>query len=189
MNRARELPHRDGPEYPDLSLAHTQTKVHMTSSTVLLHIGSEQTKVTVRKENGDVTQLLLTLGSQLTSLGYFRHTPPTPEEMETAIMVVEDEIMRVRHDIPAGARLVSNDNDIRAIARLAGVAENESMPLSVDAVERTFDRLALVINGHPARFEGIPDGNDFAATLLILREFMHHLQFAQIVVKGTKFVF
>ncbi|MGC6388485.1 hypothetical protein ACMV8I_12605 [Ewingella sp. S1.OA.A_B6] len=160
----------------------------MTFPTVLLHIGSEETKVTVRKENGDVIELLLTLGSQLTSLGYFHHAPPTPDEMETAIMVVEDEITRVRHDIPAGARLVSNDNDIRAIARLTGVAENEAMQLSVDAVERIFDRLARVINGRPASFEGIPDGNDFAATLLILREFMHHLQFGEIVVKGTKFV-
>ncbi len=159
----------------------------MTSSTVALHIGSEQTEITVRQENGDVTQALLTLGSQLTSLGYFRHTPPTPDEMENAIMAVEDEIMRVRHDIPAHAKLTSTDNDIRALARLAGVAENEEMQLSADAIERTFDRLALVINGRPASFEGIPDGNDFAATLLILREFMHHLQFGEIVVKGAKF--
>ncbi len=180
--------HRDEPEYVERSLTHPEAKILMTLSTVLLHIGSEETKVTVRKENGDVIERLLTLGSQLTSLGYFHHTPPTPDEMETAIMVVEDEIMRIRHDIPSAARLVSNDNDIRAIARLAGVAENEAMPLSVDAVERTFDRLALVISGRPASFEGIPKGNDFAATLLILREFMHHLQFAQIVVKGTKFV-
>lgn len=38
----------------------------------------------------------------------------------------------------------------------AGVAENEVMTLSVDAVERTFDRLALVINGRPAHFESYP---------------------------------
>jgi len=159
----------------------------MTSSTVALHIGSEQTDITVHQENGDVAALRLTLGSQLTSLGYFRHTPPTPDEMENAIMAVEDEIMRVRHDIPSNGKLTSTDNDIRAIARLAGVAENEEMRLSVDAVEHMFDRLALVISGRPASFEGIPDGNDFAATLLILREFMPHLQFGEIVVKGAKF--
>ncbi|KQN49171.1 hypothetical protein ASE93_04515 [Serratia sp. Leaf50] len=151
-------------------------------STVFLHIGSEDTQVTL-----DGTIQRLTLGSQLTSLAYFRHQPPAPAEMETAIMVVEDEIARLRHDIAPGARLYSEDNDIRAIARLAGVAENEEMSLSVEAVERTFDRLALVINGRPASFEGIPDGNDFAATLLILREFMHHLQFNEIVIKGAKF--
>lgn len=160
----------------------------MTSSTVVLHIGSEQTDVTVHRENDDVVHLSLTLGSQLISLGYFRHTPPTPNEMENAIMAIEDEIMRVRHDIPANSKLTSTDNDIRTIARLAGAAENEDILLSVEAVEHTFDRLALVINGRPASFEGIPDGNDFAATLLILREFMHHLQLGEIVVKGAKFV-
>ena len=159
----------------------------MTTSSVLLHIGPEQTDITVRTAGREDLHLPLTLGSQLTSLAYFRHTPPTPAELENAIMVVEDELMRVRHDIPSGARVSSSDNDIRAIARLAGVAENEQMPLSVEAVERTFDRLALVINGRPASFEGIPEGNDFAATLLILREFMHHLQFEEIVVQGAKF--
>lgn len=160
----------------------------MTTSSVLLHIGTEQTDVIVRTEGLEDSHLVLSLGSHLTSLGYFRQTPPTPAEMENAIMVVEDELMRVRHDIPTDARLSSDDNDIRAIARLAGVAENEEMRLYVDAIERTFDRLALVIAGRPASFEGIPDGNDFAATLLILREFMHHLQFKEIVVKGAKFV-
>jgi exopolyphosphatase/pppGpp-phosphohydrolase len=148
-------------------------------SAVLLHIGSEETQVTI-----DGKTHRLTLGSQLTSLGYFRHQPPTPAEMENAIMVVEDEVTGLRHDITPGASLHSQDNDIRAIA---GVAENEQMSLSLDAVERTFDRLALVINGRPAHFEGIPEGNDFAATLLILREFMHHLQFDEIVVKGARF--
>ena len=159
----------------------------MTTPVVLLHIGSEETLITIRNTGGEEKTLPLTLGSQLTSFGYFRHSPPTPDEMEMAIMVVEDEISRIRHDIPPGARLFSSDNDIRALARIAGVAENEVMTLSVDAVERTFDRLALVINGRPAHFEGLPDGNDFAATLLILREFMHHLQFTDIVLKGTKF--
>ncbi|MEG3132802.1 hypothetical protein SC206_04360 [Rouxiella sp. T17] len=152
------------------------------SSKVFLHIGREETQVTI---DGELQ--CLTLGSELTSVGYFRHQPPTPEEMETAIMVVEDEVVRLRHNIMPRASLYSEDNEIRAIARLSGIAEDEAMHLSLDAVERTFDRLALVINGRPASFEGIPDGNDFAATLLILREFMHHLQFDEIVVKGAKF--
>ncbi|MYM95524.1 hypothetical protein [Duganella vulcania] len=40
--------------------------------------------------------------------------------------------------------------------------------------------LAAVIQGKPAAHEGIPDDNAFAATLLILREFMHHLGFSSI---------
>lgn len=152
------------------------------SSNVFLHIGREETQVTI---DGELQ--CLTLGSELTSMGYFRHQPPTPAEMETAIRVVEDEVVRLRHDITPRACLYSEDNNIRAIARLSGIAEDEAMHLSLEAVERTFDRLALVIDGSSASFENIPDGNDFAATLLILREFMHHLQFKEIVVKGAKF--
>lgn len=150
-------------------------------SAITLHIGSEETQVDVGS-----SVLSMTLGTEITVLGYFRHQPPTPAEMETAIMVVEDEIMRIRYDIPTDARLISYDQAIRAIAHLAGVAEDENMQLTVDAVERTFDRLSLVINGRSAHVEGIPASNEFAATLLILREFMHHLGFKQIEVKGAK---
>lgn len=54
------------------------------------------------------------------------------------------------------------------------------MELSIDALERTFDRLTSVALGRPASQEGLPDDKPFAATLLILRELMHHLQFASI---------
>jgi len=50
-------------------------------------------------------------------------------------------------------------------------------------MEKTFDRLASVSLGRPAAHEGLPDSTAFAATLLILREFMHHLKFASLTVK------
>jgi hypothetical protein len=53
-------------------------------------------------------------------------------------------------------------------------------------MERTFDRLAQVSLGRPASSEGLPASNSFSATLLILREFMHHLQFAGITVLGNQ---
>jgi hypothetical protein len=52
------------------------------------------------------------------------------------------------------------------------------MPLEV--VERCFDRLAKVVQGSPAAYEGLPQDPTFAATLLILREFMHHRRFASV---------
>jgi len=39
-----------------------------------------------------------------------------------------------------------------------------------------------VVEGSPAAHQGLPQSNSFAAALLILREFMHHLQFVQIEV-------
>jgi NADP-dependent 3-hydroxy acid dehydrogenase YdfG len=56
--------------------------------------------------------------------------------------------------------------------------------LSTEAMERVFDRLAAVVTGSSAARQGIPAGREFAATLLILREFMHHLRFTSITCAG-----
>ena len=63
-----------------------------------------------------------------------------------------------------------------------GVA-GERMALPIDAVEGQFDLLAAFIFGRPASSAGIPADSSFAATLLILREFMHHLQFPAITIE------
>jgi hypothetical protein len=56
------------------------------------------------------------------------------------------------------------------------------MLFSIDAVERQFDLLTALTQGRPATSAGIPTDIGFAATLLILREFMHHLQFSAITI-------
>jgi NADH:ubiquinone oxidoreductase subunit 4 (subunit M) len=56
------------------------------------------------------------------------------------------------------------------------------MHLSIDAVERQFDLLAALTQGRPSASAGIPTDSGFAASLLILREFMHHLQFSAITI-------
>ena len=50
------------------------------------------------------------------------------------------------------------------------------MTLAREAVEHTFQRLAM-------RAPGLPAGGEFAAMLLILRELMHHLDFPSIVIR------
>lgn len=149
---------------------------------VLLHIGPQQTGVAVGHGHASESMLTLTLGSQKTAREYFKHTPPSPLELENAIATVEDEVTRARSLMPSGARLVTTDTALREIAILSGVASSAVMRLPLDAMERTFDRLAQVSLGRPASLDALPDGNAFAATLLILREFMHHLQFADITV-------
>ena len=52
--------------------------------------------------------------------------------------------------------------------------------MPVDTVERLFDLLAALSQGRPASSAGIPDSPEFAARLLVLREFMHHLGFAEV---------
>lgn len=50
-------------------------------------------------------------------------------------------------------------------------------------MERLFDQLAARVQGRPASQTDIPDDPAFYASLLILREFLHHLQFPAITVQ------
>ncbi|CAM4064317.1 Uncharacterised protein [Yersinia intermedia] len=145
----------------------------------LLHIGRDTSTVITDPTS---PQWQLTVGDTNTAQHYFHHNPPTADEMETAIMVVEDEVIRISPAVNKTSQLVTTDSEIAEIAQLAGLSLQGETHLSLEAVERMFDRLAAVMMGRPAASEGIPADNVFAARLLILREFMHHLQFPSITI-------
>lgn len=148
----------------------------------VLHIGTDQTALaTGTGEKADAV-MLLAIGSRRTATDFFKHAPPVPHELETAIMVVEDEVTRARKMVAGHATLLTADPDIRDIARIARASsrQDDRLALPVEAVERVFDLLAAVSLGRPASSAGIPLHPEFAATLLILRELMHHLQFASV---------
>ena len=149
---------------------------------ITLHIGEEQTVVTSRGSNESGPPITLPMGSVKTAR-HFKHHPPTEAEMENAIMLVEDELFRIRHSILKGATLSTTDASIRDMARIAGMAEQPNLTLTRDLVEQTFNRLAAIVQGRPASRDSIPTTAQFSATLLILREFMHHLDFASIDVR------
>lgn len=152
--------------------------------TTVLHIGANQTTIATGAGEEPAATLQLAIGAEKTAADFFKHHPPTPAELENAIMAVEDEVTRARALIANESILVTTDAAIREIALIAGVPDQAELILSLDVMERTFERLAQVTLGRPASSEGIPASAAFAATLLILREFMHHLQFSSITVKA-----
>lgn len=139
---------------------------------VWLCIGDEATRLSV---DGDrPTELRLPLGAELAARRFFRHAPPTPLELEHAIEAVEDAVMPLRAQLPAGAALASRDAALWALARHAGVEGAAAVFLSLEAVERLFDRLAARAAGRPAPQDALPVDGASAARLLILREALHH---------------
>lgn len=148
----------------------------------VLHIGADATTVAVGDGAAPAASRKLAMGARRTAREYFRRSPPGRLEFEIAIEPVEDEITTLVGMLPPASTLYSTDPGLRHIALLAGVAESAAMRLELDAMERVFSRLAAVIEGKPATREGIPEDNEFAAMLLILREFMHHLRFSEIVI-------
>jgi exopolyphosphatase/pppGpp-phosphohydrolase len=152
---------------------------------VLLNIGADHTALAVGHELGPPATLVLAIGSQKTAREFFKHAPPSPLEIEDAIQTVEDEVIRARALLPTESVLVTSDVGIREIALHSGVADAALMRLPLESMERTFDRFASVSSGRPAVQEGLPATASFAATLLILREFMHHMRFSEIAIAGA----
>ena len=146
----------------------------------VLHIGADHTAVASGQSDTEAATMVLKLGERSTARAFFRRSPPSPLEMENAIASVEDELERVQAMLPPGATLWSTDPVVRDIALLAGVAPGAWMELPRVAMEQTFERLAAVAEGRPVALEGLPETPEFAAALLILREFMHHLGFSAI---------
>jgi exopolyphosphatase/pppGpp-phosphohydrolase len=152
---------------------------------VALHIGACQTTLAAGTGSEPAATLVLEIGTQKTSDDCFKHQPPTPLELENAIMIVEDELARARAMSGEGVLLLTRGAALSAIARFCGVAEQPAVSLAVGAVEGAFGRLAAIAEGVPAAAAGLPAGragNELAATLLIVRELMHHLKFAEITV-------
>jgi hypothetical protein len=125
--------------------------------------------------------LVLAIGSRKTVREYFKHTPPTPLELENAIQIVEDEITLARTLVSEGSRLYTTDAAVHEIARFAGFTESSAMVLGIEAIEQTFDQLASIALGRPALNAKVISSPENAATLLILRELMHHLQIPAII--------
>ena len=152
------------------------------STLVLLQIGETQT-VVVAGSGTDAAQVLeLAAGSSRTASDFFKHHPPSPLELENAIMVVEDEVTRARGLVRSSAALYSMDDAVLEMARLAGCPDGLRLALSLAQVELLFDQLAARSEGRLASQVAIPDDPRFAASLLILREFMHHLNFEKVTV-------
>ncbi|MBP6711594.1 MAG: hypothetical protein KAX89_08120 [Propionivibrio sp.] len=145
-------------------------------------IGPMQTHLVYGKGTTVETTVSLAIGSQRTATDHFKHRPPTPGEMEHAIMSVEDAIAQAPAALLAGSNLFTTDAAIRDIALMAGLANQPVMHLGIAEVETTFDRLVYVVQGRPASSEGLPESSEFGATLLILRELMHHQGFSSITV-------
>ena len=123
---------------------------------------------------------MLELGSRRVAREHFRHLLPTEAELEGAIAAIEEEVARAGPMLSKRSTLFTTNEVIRQIATAAGVPAGASMILRLELVEQTFGRFVSEALGQSPRSKGSPLDRESAATLLILREFMHHLQFGSI---------
>jgi exopolyphosphatase/pppGpp-phosphohydrolase len=147
-----------------------------TAVTTLLHIGDEHLVVLSGSGATPATVRRIELGAARIARDFLLHGPPTSLEIERAIDFVEDEIMRLGTPADVDTTLWGSGLNLRPWAAVSG----QTMP--VDIVEQWFQRLASASLGQTGALQGMPTGREAAATLLILREFMHHRGYAAITV-------
>jgi exopolyphosphatase/pppGpp-phosphohydrolase len=103
----------------------------------------------------------------------FQAEPPSPLELERAIDLLEDELARAPRSLHGPGTLASGD------ARLHGWAGRAAL-LSREEIEALFQRLSSAALGDPSALRGLPRDRDAAAALLVVREILHHLGYAEL---------
>lgn len=111
----------------------------------------------------------LPLGLRTLGDAHFRHQPARPVELEAAIDTVEDALMRPHPPLPAGRVLCPAGGFGRVLPLVAGATRED--------VEALFQQFAAVSLGRPGA--GLPQDAASTAAILVLRELMHHLDFAR----------
>lgn len=109
----------------------------------------------------------------------FHHDPPRPADLEHAIDLVEDALMGVAAAVGRPSEFVTSDP---VLLRLPGAQPGSH--LDAEAVEVLFQRLASASLGDPSAGRGLPAGGEAAATLLLLRETLHHFGVGAVVFRA-----
>lgn len=139
------------------------------TATLWLHLDADAlTLRTVRPGQVDTVQHL-PLGTDALVARFFSRLPPSAYLLEEAIALVEDAVMPLAASLPAPVQWCSDSPAVRALD-----LSTEAAVLDIDTVEQLFNALADWVQGRPAALAGIPQDAHWCATLLVLRECMHH---------------
>jgi len=142
----------------------------------VLCIGAVQTVVAAGRFNEPPVVFRIPIGHDGPGWLAFGNDTPTPLALEHAIAEVEDAIMPLARHLPRPSTLVGVGGAVRTVVQ-AATPRASGVDLSIQDLEALFEQMAAVSQGRPSASSGVPAGAPFAATLLILRETMHHLGF------------
>lgn len=148
---------------------------------VWLQIDAEHAEFRIQRDGQMPVQRQTRLGYLALVRKFFRHALPRAFELERAIAWIEDELMAIQDDLPSEPLLQSTDALVRELALVAGVPDAPTMTLSIDAVERVFNRMVDLVEGRPWSQDAATWRLESMAALLVLREIMHHLKFQAVL--------
>lgn len=144
-----------------------------------LILGEQASRLEIVRQDGARDTYPLAFGLDAMTPGPFRRDPPTAMELEQAIMVVEDVLMPLAAHIPPHEQLT-----LHCPVQLAEALGSHE--LSRESVERLFGQFAAMVEGDPLAAGQLPKARHFAAALLILREWMHHLDAQRVLLAAHR---
>jgi exopolyphosphatase/pppGpp-phosphohydrolase len=164
--------------------AHARKLVPELQAVVVLHLGDYESMLAWGTKEMPSQYFSMPLGlSELAKL-IMQNGHLSELAMERAIAEVEDIVMPFRAKLPTSAQLFTEDTEIVELAHWAGMSDHtEQWQLTTDAVEQLFNRLVALAQGRPASQDDLPTTGHFSATLLVLRERLHHLGFEDVTVQ------
>lgn len=149
-------------------------------STLTLHIGKLSSDLRTDASGKGMSDVQLSIGWCNVLPGPLHNSPPKPVELEMAIQYVEDQVMPLARIIPKGSVLCVRCVEEGAPSLLPLTHAQSSY--SIDNIETKFSRLCAIAEGQPVGEDGLLIEQAAAASLLIVRELMHHNGLTQIVI-------
>jgi len=148
-----------------------------------LQLGTETSTVLCIEDGHVVLQQELRLGTASLARQWMHHTPPTPLDIEHAIEVTEDVLMPLAAKLARTEQLQLSGSGAELILQGVGAAPDAALHWSLDEMEDLFNRIAMVCHGRPSGQEALPTAPEFYAAMVIVRECLHHLRFAEVVLQ------
>lgn len=145
-----------------------------------LEFGEQASAVAVGAGAEPERVIRLALGPGELARRHLRGPRPGEAAIEAAIAEVEERIMPLRPALPVGSQCVSRDPRVARIADVLGSPAGPWAGLDTHLVEQGFNRWVSIALGRPASQDTLPTTPEFGASLLVLREWLHHMGFASI---------
>lgn len=153
------------------------------SLVTVLYLGSEYCWI-AQGDDLDASLLVrLEIGASRVARERFKRNPPSLAELEEAIEVIENQVMPLAKQLATGSELFTSNESIASMLRTVTDKSQAAATFSLDAVEDIFDCLVAISSGRPRTQASLPSDNATMASVLILREFLHHLQFKRISIQ------
>jgi hypothetical protein len=147
-------------------------------------LGADASTVVCTEAGQVVLQQTLALGTASLARQWMRHTPPTPLDIEHAIEQTEDIVMPLAAKLVRTEQLQLSGSGAALVLQGVGAEPDAELHWNLDEVEDLFHRIAMVSQGRPSGQEALPTAPEFYAAMVIVRECLHHLRFAGVVVRA-----